>query len=371
MKHIFLLILLVPVFVFSEALYSPTWGFYLDLPEGYDFIDGDGKDRFSFKGPSDAMFDLLVDNGRYRTIRELTADINKRLGNSGEADFFNYHDRQAAIIKLTFGENHGWGVCVELDGSANQSPMLLALAYDQQDSDALELLHISALDSICPSIVERYYPGPVIEYSYPRGEVKPVVLAGGINALIREDDAKAAQALIEREFTILQLYTKSPYWQTAWERYYRLIYRDSYDRITNPVFALARNWDGYNADTVEKKKVFAQRALDFVQGFEYKRNLNGSDFVNLVSAVTEKSGDCDSRSMLWAIILSHIDIRAAMMVSPQYAHAMGLADIEGNGARFEHLGTKWLVAETTANVGIGLIDIEQSNPRNWIGISFQ
>jgi len=371
MKRIFLLILLVPVFVFSESLYSPTWGFFLDLPEGYEYIEGDGRDRFSFKGPSDAMFDLLIYNGRFGTIRELITDINKRLGNSGEVDFFNYNEKQAAVIRLTFDGNYGWGFCVELDNSANRTPMLLALAYAQQNSDELELLHISALDSICPSLMERYYPGPIIEYSYPRGEMKPVVLAGGINALIRENDAEAAQALIEREFTILQLYAKSPYWQNAWVRYYRFVYRDSYDRITNPVFALARNLGGFKANTDEKKKDFAQRALDFVQGFEYKRNLDGSDFINLVSAVTERSGDCDSRSMLWAIILSHVDIRAAMMVSPQYSHAMGLADIEGNGARFEYLGIKWLVAETTANVDIGLIDREQSDPRNWIGVLFE
>jgi len=371
MKRIFLLILLVPVFVFSEVLYSPTWGFFLDLPEGYDLIEGDGRDRFSFRGPSDAMFDLLIYNGRFETIREMVTYINRRLGNRGEADFFNYNGRQAAIIRLTFDGNYGWGFCVELDSSTNRMPMLLALAYGPQDSDELELLHISALDSICPSITERYYPGPVIEYSYPRGEMKPVVLTGGINALIRENDAEAAQALIEREFTILQLYAKSPYWQNAWTRYYRLVYRDSYDRITNPVFALARNWGGYNANTVEKKKAFVQRALYFVQSFEYKRDLNGSDFVNLVSAVTERYGDCDSRSMLWAIILSYADIRAAMMVSPQYSHAMGLADIEGNGARFEHSGTKWLVAETTANVDIGLIDREQSDPQKWIGIIFE
>jgi hypothetical protein len=201
--------------------------------------------------------------------------------------------------------------------------------------------------------------------------MKPVVLAGGINALIRENDAEASQVFIEREFKILQLYTNSSYWQNAWKRYYRLVYRDSYDRITNPVFALARNFGGYNANTAEKKKEFAQRALDFVQSFEYKRNLNGSDFINLVSAVTERSGDCDSRSMLWAIILIHADIRASMMVSPQYSHAMGLADIEGNGSRFEHSGTNWLIAETTDNVDIGLIDREQSDPRNWIGILFE
>jgi hypothetical protein len=210
-----------------------------------------------------------------------------------------------------------------------------------------------------------------MEYSFPRGGIKPVILPGGIHAIIRENDAEAAQVLIEREFQILQYYANSPYWQEAWIRYYRFIFRDSYDRILNPVFALVRNWGGHNANTDEAKRAFAQTALTYVQGFIYERDLSGSDFINLVTAVVEGRGDCDSRAMLWAIILSGADIRSAMMVSRQYGHAMGLADIAGNGARFEHFGTRWLVAETTANVDIGLIAQDQSDPQHWLGISFE
>jgi hypothetical protein len=200
--------------------------------------------------------------------------------------------------------------------------------------------------------------------------MKPVTLAGGINAVIRENDAEAAQVLIEREFIILQYYAETSYWMEAWARYYRLIYRDSYDRIINPVFALVRSWGGYNIIGDEEKREFAKTALTYVQGFQYERNFDGSDFLNLVSSVTENRGDCDSRAMLWAIILSHAEIRSAMMVSPQHSHAMGLADIAGAGARFEYLDTRWLVAETTANIDIGLIAREQSDPQHWFGIIF-
>jgi hypothetical protein len=75
--------------------------------------------------------------------------------------------------------------------------------------------------------------------------------------------------------------------------------------------------------------------------------------------------------MLWAIILAHADIRAAMMVSRNYSHAMGLADIIGTGARFEAHGIQWLVAETTANVDIGLIAQDTSDPAHWLGILFE
>ena len=373
MKKIFLLLFFVPAFIFAEALYSPTWGFFLDLPEGYEYADGDGRDRFSFSGPSEAKFDLVVYGGNYASVNELVTDVNKRIENRGEADFYSYRDRQAAVIKLTFGSFDGWGLCVELgDGSSDRPPMLLALAYGPAGMRELELFHVSALDSIAPSPAERHYPGPLIEYSYPRGERRAAALtAGGISAMIYENDAEAAQVLIEREFQILQKYSNTVYLQDAWIRYYRFIYRDSYDRVTSAVAALVRNWGGYPGGSDEGKRAFAQRALSFVQGFEYERDLSGSDFLNLVSAVAEGRGDCDSRAILWAIILSHADIRCAFMVSGHYGHAMGLAEIAGTGARFEAGGTKWLVAETTASVDIGLIDQEVSDPQYWLAVIFE
>jgi len=370
MKRCFLLLLLFPAFVFSESLYSPTWGFLFDLPEGYEYTDGNDRDRFSFSGPAEAMFDIVVYNGVYGTMKELIDDVNRRLKNSGEFDFFDYNGKQAAIIKLDFGSFSGWGFCVELPSAAGRLPMLLALAYGPAGRDGLELFHVSALDSICPSIEERYYPGPIIEYSYPRGEVKPVTLKSGINAVIRENDEEAAQVLIEREFLILKNYADTQYWKEAWLRYYRFVYRDSWARIVNPVSALAGSLGGKNAVNDETKRAFAQKALTFVQGFEYERDLTESDFVNLVTAVVQGVGDCDSRAMLWAIILAQADIRSAIMVSPYYNHAMGLAEIGGIGARFEAYGTGWLVAETTDKVDIGLIAQDVSDPKYWIGVIF-
>jgi len=376
MKKIFLFLIFFPVCLCAEPLYSPTWGFFLDLPEGYEYIDGDGRDRFSFAGPSDAIFDLVVYDGTYTSINELVSDVNRRIGNSGDVDFYDYHGRQAALIELAFGSFEGWGLCVELSSptkldSSPRAPMLLALAYGPKGVKELELFHISALDSIAPSAAELRYPGPVIEYSNPRGEMKPAVLAaGGIRALIHENDAEAAQVLIEREYLLFQFYLTTPFIQDAWTRYYRFIYRDSYDRVTSAASALVRSWGGDAAGSDEAKRAFAQRALTFVQGFKYERDLNGSDFVNMISAITEGRGDCDSRAVLWALILSHADIRGALMLSSYFSHAMGLAELAGTGARFEADGTRWLVAETTANIDIGLIDLEQSDPRYWFAVVF-
>ncbi|MCL2129653.1 MAG: hypothetical protein FWH35_04775, partial [Treponema sp.] len=116
---------------------------------------------------------------------------------------------------------------------------------------------------------------------------------------------------------------------------------------------------------------FADKALQWVQSFKYERDFMGSDFVNLVSAATEGRGDCDSRAMLWAIIMKQANIPSAIMVSRNYSHAMGLADLPGSGARFELEGQKLLVAETTTKVSIGLIGETVSEISEWLGISFE
>ena len=358
---------LINLFVYAESMHSPTWGFFIDLPEGYEFTGGDGRNRFSFTGPMGLHFDMVVYDGRFESIQDLVISVNRDISNRGEADFFTYHDKNAALMELIFDNYMGYGLCIEL----GQRAMIVALSYSPTNLEGMELFHFSALDSIAPSVSERLSPGPLMHYSFPRGELKNVTLAGGIPAMIYENDAEAAQVLIEREFAILTAYANTEFWQAAWFRYYRFIFRDSFDRIVNPAMALARAWGGPDAATTEAKRAFAQRALNFVQGFSYERDLSGSDFVNLVTAITERRGDCDPRAMLWAVILTCADIRAGMMVSRQYSHAMGMADIEGQGARFDAFGVRWLVAETTTNVDLGLIAQDTSDPQYWIGIVFE
>ena len=58
------------------------------------------------------------------------------------------------------------------------------------------------------------------------------------------------------------------------------------------------------------------------------------------------------------------------MVSRNYSHAMGLAELPGSGAHFEVEGKRLLVAETTARVSIGLIGETVSEIEHWLGITF-
>jgi len=399
----FLFLLTPPLF--SSPLSSPSWGFSLDLPEDYVYTGGDGRDRFSFANADGAQFDLAVYaaglSASYASVEEMAKDVHSRLNNSGDMDPFVYRDKKAYLLELSFtlgsGRNSermsGWALCLEL-GAANlpatapgntrsnqttnspqANPLLLAMAYGPAARTNLMQLHLSALDSIAPEEGDKRAPGPITEYIYPREKRTQVRVfdlgnANGIanvNANIFEDDAEAAQALVDREFSVLSLYAGSPRWREAWTRYYRAIYRDSYERLADIAFQVERK---LNVPAREDRD-FAEQVLHWVQSFSYERNFEGSDFVNLVSAAIEGKGDCDSRAMLWAIILTQANIPAAMMVSQHYSHAMGLADLPGAGARFEVDGQRLLVAETTAQVSIGLIGETVSETVHWLGISFE
>ncbi|MDR0472486.1 MAG: hypothetical protein LBH43_02275, partial [Treponema sp.] len=293
LSFIALFIVLLPLW--GEAFYSPTWGFRLDLPEGYGYFEGDGRERFSFEGPLGERFDIAVYNGTYKNMSEMLDDVNSRLKNSGEASFFEYREKPAALLELQFENFSGWGLCLEL-GKAEEgkaAPFLLALAYGE--AGHTDLFHLSALDSIAPSKAEALYPGPIMEFGYPRGERRKTALAGtGLEAWIWENDAEAAQALVDREFALLRHYQFLENWQEAWIRFYRAIYRDSWDRLADAAFQLERNWQPPISDN-NGNRGLAQKALSWVQGFDYERDFAGSDFVNLVSAATEGRGDCDSR----------------------------------------------------------------------------
>jgi len=375
--------------IFSSPLGNPTWGFSLDLPEGYEYSGGDGRTAFSFLHPDGASFEITVsyaapgqraDNKAYASIEEMSRDVKTKLNSSGDIEFFEYREKKASLIELIFslprdGRMSGWALCVELgqpkqtlaSNASAPKPLLLAMAYGPAGKQGLEALHFSALDSLIPEEGDRLAPGPITEFAYPREtRIKTPVFALDCEAWIFEEDAEAAQALIDREFMVLRRYQNSPRWKEAWIRFYRAVYRDSFERLTDIAFQVERK---LNVPPRENRD-FANEALKWVQSFNYERDLFGSDFINLVSSATEGRGDCDNRAMLWAIVLKQACIPSAIMVSRNYSHAMGLADLPGSGARFTLNGQRLLVAETTANVSIGLINEATSEIEEWLGIPF-
>ncbi|MDR2211926.1 MAG: hypothetical protein LBO65_10765 [Spirochaetaceae bacterium] len=376
----------------AEPLYSPSWGFRLDLPEGYELSGGDKKNQFSFGSSFNTYLDMAVYTGR-ESVLSLAEELEKKLSNRGTKHPFTFNGRGAVLLELRFANSRGgyftgWALCMEL--AQENRPLLAAMAYGP-DREELRCLHLSVLDSIQGGAGDHNMPGPVTEYFYPRGEWKTETLAHtNTGAFFRENDARAAQALVDREFEVLKFYVNQPRWQEAWKRFYRAIHRDAFDRLRNAAFILERLWNspapesGEGGQSQEAERLgprpeeavnLAAKTLEWVQGFAYERDFFGSDFVNLVSAAQQGRGDCDSRALLWAIILEQSNIPAGIMVSREYGHAMGLADLIGEGARFpmkdeNNRDLNWMVAETTAAVPLGRIGKGSSEISKWLGIRF-
>jgi hypothetical protein len=370
----------------------------MDLPEEYKYVSGDNRDRFSFRTPGGANFELVVyppaRQAAYPSAETLAADLKRRLNSSGETTVFEYRNKKAVLLRLDFSisaapstENRaqnvrlsGWGLCMKLESQAAGTPLIAALAYGDAGKAELQNLSLSALDSLSPAEGDQRFPGPITEFTYPRGNRVRVCPFGlQLEAFACEYDSLGAQALVDREFEVLQYSAGKPYWKEAWTRFYRVIYRDSFSRLSGIAFALERHWAPglypLSAPTAgsgrdQAPPDIAEKALRWVQTFNYERDLLGSDFVNLVTAAIEGRGDCDSRAMLWAIIIEQANIPAAIMVSSDYGHAMGLIDTPGPGARFDWAGKRWLVAETTASVSLGRIAQNMSDPAHWLGIIF-
>jgi hypothetical protein len=385
--------LLIPLSPLRAAPYVSPWGFRIDLPPGYQTRGNAGDTDLSFRNPQGAVFEIRVSRGK--DPGKYLESVLSRLGSGkGEIESFVYHSRKAALAELEFSLGtpyRGWGLCLDRGDS-----LLLALAYGPAGNGGLDILHLSCLDSIAPTREEQRYCGPITEFAWPRGPLREFPLFNTqIKALFSEGDAEAAQGLVDREFQVLRYFEKGPQWQEAWRRFYRMIYRDSWERIAHAAFLLERSWAAEDlpleapfpeesslnspnfaasngtARALSQEIRLASRALSYIQDFNYERNLMGSDFVNLVSALTEGRGDCDSRALLWALILAQANIDAGIMVSRDYGHAMGIADIEGQGARFPFGGKQYLVAETTTKVEPGLIAKNMSEIGKWLGIVFE
>lgn len=361
----------------AREYYSEKYGYRFDPPEGWLATDGhDGDDRVSVADPdAPAYFQIYAYAGsRYADSAALLADIKKKLRAKGDQDSFDYFGGEACLSGLDFMDPatgramKGWGVAIA--GAKPADPDIYLMAYcDAEIFEPLADFLSSALDSYRPGPAQRLFPGPVscFVYDYPAPAKEPRKLPfmeASVGADPKELDA--SQTLVEQEYRVLACYEESPLWAEAWARFYRRIYFDSYHRLDGLAFQLRSDMERRGLD----KKAMAAELLAWIQKFEFTREESSSDFINPLAVAFGGKGDCDSSALLYCILLHHMDIDAILMVSAPLSHAMAGVDLEGAGARFEHAGKEWLVAELTAPVALGLVAEDMSDPADWMGIWF-
>jgi hypothetical protein len=347
-------------------------GASIDMPSGFTAGDGDGRTRFSYFDPVGEMeLDILVyEPARFAGADAMAAEAAVRLGSRGDTSIFTYAGRDAALSEIAFTldgvARKGYALFVA--GDAGEADYALLAHVAASRFDAYGELVISALDGFSIDRSARREPGPISQFLLPwpaerAGRKTAILPSGAVNLPWSAEEAAQELEIAEREYRILSRYVDTDdLWVDAWGRFYRMVYRESAARLDDLAAAFSRSLPA--DDPTE----CARRVLAWVQGFSYERDLAGIDFVPPLAAAFGRRGDCDARAVVMAIVLEGLGIDCVLMLSREYSHAMLAVDVPGGGQRFPFGGREYLVAETTAKVGLGMIDAEQADFTKWLGV---
>ena len=357
---------------FAEILNSPTWGYSVDLPEEFILVDKNGADSYMFENAfvSSTVILKAYKKEKFSSSLEAMETVMKQLGAEFECAETDWRNTDCIISQFAFNiggaSNTGWAVSSLLQDSKGYVVMLCysptEVFYD------LEQFVISCVDSLCIDYGSYYSPGPLTSFAFPKGEVQnhTVEIAGEkIDFTLDSSDIEADRFVVEREYSVLCLYQDSEMWVEAWQRYYRQVYKNAYSRLKIAAFNI------YNrliktCESENPEIELAQKLLSWTQGFDYVRDFTSTDFTPITASITGTGSDCDSRAMLLACLLHHMNYDTCLFVSAEFSHSLFGIVLDKAGAKINIDGRQFLLGETTAQVDIGLVPANMNQTDKWI-----
>ena len=375
------IIFAITSYSFSEQITDRDFGFSLDIPEGFEIADytEDGMSYvFSHPNIPVTLVMKLTEEKNAKSAAEVLNINLKKLNASGETDSFKWNGTVCGIsnFSMSLDDNYsGWAVSAPVK---IQDYYVILLCYAPESKKGCEQFIISTINSL--SINNEYLntPGIITSYAFPpEGSESVLLKIGGkeIKTSLDKSDEEAAKFVIELEYSVLNLYANHKMWKEAWQRYYRMIYRDNAGRLQQT----AKNiYDSIYPELKKSKPQdadikYAQALLSWVQTFGYERAQSKieSDFTSLPASIKGKGSDCDSRSMLVSVLLNYTGIDTAMLISREYSHAVVVTDIPAPGQTFTmENGREYLFGETTARVTWGMLAQDQADRTKWIPVTF-
>lgn len=376
---LFIQFILFPLSLKAEEYTLPTFGYTVDIPEGWSVLNAGDPRAISFTDSRGAaIFEVQThDKESFLNVDDYFHKVKNKLAANGEGAPFSYYGYSALLADLRFtaaGQPvRGYFVFLLKNGVGMCVYAMAPEGYYEHYHDYL----LSAIDSFSPNPTTGDLPGPISTFFYPLPGPEQNRERTGIPLYDQGDSPTsfsvdpggidASSVVMEREARILSAYPAGH--GKAWSRFFRIIYRDNYSRLEGLYRGL-------------KEKMEATRGKDFfnhvpedllywLQRFEYKRLGTTADITPPLQAVIEASGDCDSRGLVYTILLHHFGYSSILLVSHIYGHAMAAVDMEGQGARYTYQGKKYLMAELTEQVDIGLIASDMADPNKWIPIALK
>ena len=375
------IIFAITSYSFGEQITDRDFGFSLDIPEGFEIADytEDGMSYvFSHPNIPVTLVMKLTEEKNAKSAAEVLNKNLKKLNASGETDSFKWNGTVCGIsyFSMSLDDNYsGWAVSAPVK---IQDYYVILLCYAPESKKGCEQFIISTINSL--SINNEYLntPGIITSYAFPpEGSESVLLQIGGkeIKTSLDKSDEEAAKFVIDLEYSVLNLYANHKMWKEAWQRYYRMIYRDNAGRLQQT----AKNiYDSIYPELKKSKPQdadikYAQALLSWVQTFGYERAQSKieSDFTSLPASIKGKGSDCDSRSMLVSVLLNYTGIDTAMLISREYSHAVVVTDIPAPGQTFTmENGREYLFGETTARVTWGMLAQDQADRTKWIPVTF-
>lgn len=357
---------------FAEILNSPTWGYSVDLPEEFVLVDKNGADSYMFENAfvSSTVILKAYKKEKFSSSLEAMETVMKQLGAEFECAETDWRNTDCIISQFAFNlggaSNTGWAVSSLLQDSKGYVVMLCYTPTDVFYD--LEQFVISCVDSLCIDYGSYYSPGPLTSFAFPKGEVQnhTVEIAGEkIDFTLNSSDIEADRFVVEREYSVLCLYQDSEMWVEAWQRYYRQVYKNAYSRLKIAAFNI------YNrliktCESENPEIELAQKLLSWTQGFDYVRDFTSTDFTPITASITGTGSDCDSRAMLLACLLHHMNYDTCLFVSAEFSHSLFGIVLDKAGAKINIDGRQFLLGETTAQVDIGLVPANMNQTDKWI-----
>ncbi|MDY6398170.1 MAG: hypothetical protein SPL22_10620 [Treponema sp.] len=376
---------------FGEIITSEKFSYSIDFPEGYEILDMEQDETcVVFKNKYLAAHALIRvwPESKFKSADEALKDTLGRIKAGADYSDAIWRRQKCSIasfespLLLPEGTAKGWGACIPLP---QKKGYLSLLSYSPAEHyDDLAQVLISVVDSVLIDAGSFREPGLITGAFYPRKSPKAINLTIGgktIPTQVDSIDKEASQFVIDREFSVFSFYAANnlPEMYDAWVRFYRLLARDSMERVKKVSFDIysALREDCEKKDSENPDAALAQTLLYWSQDFHYERKSSSYDKADIESipAILEGgSSDCDGRSLLLMCILKNCSIESCMFVSSQYSHALlgvWLAGKQGQTIKVDDNegGKDYIVGETTAkNLTLGMMPADMTDRKNWMSV---
>lgn len=346
----------------------------LDIPEGYGITEtGDEGNYYMLQNSVSGCRAIIrvYPSDRFENSREALETTLKNLNLSFEADTFDYHEQTAAIavFKGNFLNEEVFGYSTSIKVQENGKYLTLLSWCREDRSIECNSFLTSFIDAQYIDDLSYFDKGPLTAYTVPESGTKTelTLTIGGktISTYMDESACEGASYTVAREYEVLLFYQNAPSWKQAWQRYYRLIFRDACTRLQQASF------DIYNtlAPECEDETDYAQKILAWTQGFTYQRETNSADFTSLPDAVAGKGCDCDTRSLLVAVMLQSMNIDSIIFVSSEFSHAIAGLNSTHPGFSFKTGEKNYLTGETTVpGLTWGRLSADIADQSRWIPV---